>query len=391
LEFFIVNAGKYLLKSHNVQDLMTIRLRSSGLMLLLVMLAGVSFSQVKPPDDGETIRVETNLIEVPVAVYDRNGGVISGLKRENFILYEDGKKQEIAEFFIAQTPFEIALLLDTSGSARGELPLIRRAAHTFIDSLRPGDKVALIAYNTVRTPEEARSASVVLSGLTSDRAKLRAAIDRVGTSNSTPYYDSLLQIADEVFNVPDGTERRGRRAIVALTDGVDSASGADFELAKEKLLEHGITAFFVRADTRDFFEENLLGDCQTATKFSGAQIRRYYRTIQNSQRTERAASFCQLGDFERLAVSKRLYEVADAEMERLAKASGGMVLPLADIADARLAFKKVADVIGTTVSLGYYPSNDKKDGTFRKITVELKGMPAGASVKAREGYSAPKN
>lgn len=370
---------------------MTNGLRSFGLLLMMALLAVAVLSQVKPPDDGETIRVETNLIEVPVAVYDRNGGVISGLKRENFVLYEDGKKQEITEFFLARTPFEIALLLDTSGSARGELPLIRRAAHAFIDSLRPGDKVALIAYNTIRDISEVRSSSVVLSGLTSDRARLRAAIDRVSTSNSTPYYDSLIQIADEVFNVPDGTERRGRRAVVALTDGVDSASGADFDLAKEKMLEHGITAFFVKADTRDFFEENLLGDCQTATKFSGAQIRRYYRTILNSQRTERATSFCQLGDFERLAVSKRLYEVADREMDQLAKASGGVVMPLADIADARMAFKKVADVIGTTFSLGYYPSNDKKDGSFRKITVELKGMPAGATVKAREGYTAPRN
>lgn len=369
---------------------MVMRLFSVILACGLVLAFQEAQAQVRPETDEEAIRIETNLIEVPVSVFDRDGRVISGLRKENFILYEDGKKQEIAEFFIAQTPFEIVLLLDTSGSARGELPLIRRAAHTFIDSLRPGDKVALIAYNTVRTPEEARSASVVLSGLASDRAKLRAAIDRVGTSNSTPYYDSLVQIADEVFNVPDGKELRGRRAVVAFTDGVDSASVADFELAKEKLLEHGITVFFVRADTRDFFEENLLGDCHTATKFSGAQIRRYYSTIQNSQRTERATSFCQLGDFERLAISKRLYEVADAEMERLAKASGGSVLPLADIADARLAFKKVADVIGTTVSLGYYPSNDKKDGTFRKITVELKGMPAGATVKAREGYRAPK-
>jgi VWFA-related protein len=348
-------------------------------------------SQVKPPDDVETIRVETNLIEVPVAVYDRNGAVIAGLKKENFILYEDGKRQDIAEFFLAQTPFEIALLLDTSGSARGELPLIRRAAHTFIDSLRPGDKVAIIAYNTIRDISEARSTSVVLSGLTSDRARLRNAIDRVSTSNSTPYYDSLIQIAEEVFDVPDGRERRGRRAIVALTDGVDSASGADFELAKEKLLEHGIVTFFIRADTRDFFEEGLLGDCQTATRFSGAQIRRYYRTIQNSQRTERATAFCQLGDFERLAVSKRLYEVADSEMDELAKASGGMMMELADINDARMAFRKIAGVIGTTFSLGYYPKNENKDGSFRKIKVELKGLPSGAKVVAREGYTAPRN
>ncbi|HMS43360.1 MAG TPA: hypothetical protein PKE69_24235, partial [Pyrinomonadaceae bacterium] len=60
-----------------------------------------------------------------------------------------------------------------------------------------------------------------------------------------------------------------------------------------------------------------------------------------------------------------------------------------DLSGARTAFKKVADVIGTKYSLGYYSSNEKRDGTFRKIKVELKGIPAGATVRAREGYTAP--
>ena len=75
----------------------------------------------------------------------------------------------------------------------------------------------------------------------------------------------------------------------------------------------------------------------------------------------------------------------------MAKNSGGKVFPAADLSEARSAFKKVADEIGTKYSLGYYPSNEKRDGTYRKIKIELKNVPAGATIQAREGYTAPKN
>jgi VWFA-related protein len=145
----------------------------------------------------------------------------------------------------------------------------------------------------------------------------------------------------------------------------------------------------VQVDTREFFEENLLGDCEGATRFSTAQIRRYYRTFYPKADIEKVYDFCRLGDFERLAISKKLYELADAEMQDLAKTSGGKVFPVADLSEVRAAFKKVSDEIGTKYSLGYYPSNDKHDGTYRKIKVELKGVPAGAQIRAREGYTAP--
>ena len=78
-------------------------------------------------------------------------------------------------------------------------------------------------------------------------------------------------------------------------------------------------SFFVRVDTRDYFEQDLLGDCQNAIHFSAAQIRRYYRSLKSKAGMEKAVNFCQLGDFERLAISKKLYEIADSEMNDLAK------------------------------------------------------------------------
>lgn len=374
-----------------------------GLVCLLLAIcwsfAGASYAQVPKPvntpdkkplgEESEVIKIDTQLVDVPILVTDHAGKPILDLKQSNFVVFEDGKRQEVSEFAATTAPFEVALLLDTSGSTRADLQLIQRAAQNFIDSLRPGDRVSIIAYRSGTESGRSEAKSEVLNFLTDDRADLKSALAKAGTSNGTPYYDSLLQVVDSVFADPPSEQFRGRRALVALTDGVDSTSLADFDEAKEKLEQAGITAYFIQVDTRQFFENELLGDCETAIRFSSAQIRRYYRTFSPKSNIEQASSFCQLGDFERLAISKRLYELADSEMNSLAKSSGGKVFPVGDLSEARGAFRSVAAEIGTKYSLGYYSSNDKRDGTYRKIKVELKGLPAGSQVRAREGYTAP--
>ena len=293
------------------------------LLLGVAMSISVIAQDKKPNEKEEVIRIETQLVDVPIAVTSAGGQPVRGLKASNFLVYEDGKLEEIADFSTTTEPFEVALMLDTSGSTRSDLQLIQRAAQYFVDSLRPGDHVAVLAYNTRRTQTQAYAVSEVLSELTDDRRKLRTAIDNLQMSNGTPYYDSLLQVAEKVFRNKPAEEFRGRRALVALTDGVDSSSVGDFESAKAELEQMGVISFFIKVDTRDYFEQDLLGDCQNAIHFSNAQIRRYYRSIKSKVGMEKAVNFCQLGDFERLAISKKLYEIADTEMETLAKTSGG--------------------------------------------------------------------
>jgi Ca-activated chloride channel family protein len=363
-----------------------------GPLFVLILTGFLAFStaaQTLQGDKDEVIKVNTQLVEVPVIITDKTGKPVLNLKQGNFQLYEDGKPQDILEFATTAAPFEVALLLDTSGSTRSDLALIQRAAASFIDSLRPGDRVALIAFNQNMKAPGAEAATDLVSPLTDDREKLREALAHVSTSNGTPYYDSLVEIADKVFDRTPSEAFRGRRALVALTDGVDSTSASDFGEAQEKLEKDGVISFFIDVNTRSYFEENLLGDCESALHFSQAQIRRYYRSFGPQANMQRTDDFCKLGDFERLAISKKLYEIADTEMGQLAKSSGGKVFPVADLSEARAAFKSVADEIGTKYSLGYYSSNEKKDGTYRKIHVELKNVPPGSSVRAREGYTAP--
>ncbi|HEU5238322.1 MAG TPA: VWA domain-containing protein, partial [Pyrinomonadaceae bacterium] len=152
--------------------------------------------------EGDVVRVETQLVTVPAVVTDKTGHPISSLKLENFAVLEDGKPQTLTNFSTTEAPFEIALLLDTSGSTRQELGLIRDAANEFLSALRTGDRVAIIGFNNSQGPNGLMATVDVLSPLTDKRVILRNAIATLGTSNGTPFYDALGRVADEVFRNP---------------------------------------------------------------------------------------------------------------------------------------------------------------------------------------------
>ena len=317
-------------------------------------------------EEGDVIRTDTQLVSVPAVVTDSAGHPLSGLRQDNFRIIEDGQPQTIANFGTTETPFEIALLLDTSGSTRDDVALIRAAANSFIEALRPGDRVGIVAFNTARTINEPIATVDVLTPLTSDRDGLRKAMENLGASNGTPYYDALERVVDSLFRDPPKDEVRGRRAVVALTDGVDSASNSDFATAKLKLSRAGVACYFVQINTEDFVEDRLMKDCQDdgQLSLSQRQIERYRRLFVPNAKAEDFNSFCRMGPFERMSISRELYNLARREMNELAKGSGGRSFQAATLADARAAFARVAADIGTLYSLGYYPTNKTRDGKF---------------------------
>lgn len=349
--------------------------------------------QSKPQEvgDDEVVRVETDLVTVPVVVRDRTGRPVTTLRPENFQIYEDGRPQRIANFSTTDAPFEVALLLDTSGSTRADLELIRRAAQSFIAALRPFDRVAVLAFKKDADDPFALATVEVAAPLTSDRERLQRAIEALSTSDGTPFYDSLVRVAGEVFAEPPREEVRGRRALVALTDGVDSTSEADFAQARAALLRQGIICYFVQINTEEFVENRLLRDCADdgTLQLSRTQLRRYRQLFLPTADADAYADFCRLGPFQRMQISRALYELARREMRELARATGGQTFPVAELRDAQRAFAQVASEIGKQYSLGYYSTNKARDGRFRVIRIEVKGI-AGAQVSAREGYYAPK-
>lgn len=343
-------------------------------------------------DEGDVIRTDTQLVSVPAVVTDASGRPLSGLKPENFRLIEDGQPQTIANFGTTETPFEIALLLDTSGSTRDDVALIRSAANSFIEALRPGDRVGIVSFNQPQAFGDPVATVEVLSPLTGDREALRTAIDNLGASQGTPYYDALERVADGIFHDPPKEDVRGRRAVVALTDGVDSSSNSDFVTAKTKLARAGIACYFIQVNTEDFVEDRLMKDCQDdgQLSLSKKQIQRYRQLFFPKAKEESFDSFCQMGPFERMSISRELYNLARREMNDLARGSGGRSFEAATLADARAAFARVAADIGTQYSLGYYPTNKARDGKFRSIKLEVRGLREKTQIRARDGYYAPR-
>jgi len=326
--------------------------------------------------EGDVVRVDTELVAVPTIVTDRNGKPVTGLRAENFTLFEDGQPQRITNFASTEAPFEIALLLDTSGSTRPELQLIRNAAIEFVKMLRPGDRLAIVAFKNVRRGNSLEPAIQVQSPLTSDRRLIQDAINNIGTSSGTPFYDSLNRIADQVFQNSPRPEVIGRRAVVALTDGVDSSSDSDFAQAQAKLLRAGLACYLIEVETERYVEARLLKDCEDDDRLglSEKQLQRYRRLFDPEARPELYESFCRLGQNRRLDISQKLYEVARREMEDMARFSGGHNFVVADVSAARAAFAQVANELGTQYSLAYYPSNKTHDGRFRQVRVELRNV-----------------
>jgi len=226
--------------------------------------------------------------------------------------------------------------------------------------------------------------------LTSDRNALTRSIENLGSSNGTPYYDALEKVADVIFHNPP-TDQVRRRAVVALTDGVDSVSNSDFNSAKLKLSRAGIACYFIQVNTEDFVEDRLMKDCRDDGRLSLSQrqLQRYREIFVPRAKAEDYANFCQMGPFERMSISRNLYNLARKEMNDLAKISGGRTFNATSLADARAAFARVAADIGTLYSLGYYPTNKSRDGKYRSIHLVVKGVKEKAEVRSRDGYYAP--
>lgn len=390
---------------------------AAGLAIFLALLAGSLISTAQSPsndqrqrprrvgdgankkpvageeiDEGDVVRMDTQLVSVPAVVTNNAGRPLPGLRAENFVLFENGHPQRLANFATTEAPFEVALLLDTSGSTRGDVVLIRRAANAFIEALRPGDRIAIAAFNTTSKGSSPMATVDILCGLTADRKVLRQAVANLGSSTGTPFYDALERVSSEIFGQVPAPDLRGRRAVVALTDGVDSTSNSTFETARAKLLSAGVACYFIQVNTEDFVEDRLLKDCEENGRLtlSATQLERYRRIFAPTTSREDYKSFCRMGQFERMQISRDLYNLARREMNDLAKASGGRNFVAAALEDARAAFAQVANEIGTQYSLGYYPTNKSRDGKYRAIKVEVRGVAGKPQVRAREGYYAPK-
>ena len=293
---------------------------SSPLLTMLICLV------VQAQQEDEVVRINTDLVVLNVTVTDGNGKYVRGLRAADFKIYEDGKEipvSAISSFGLQETPFASVVLLDTSGSMENRLSLARSAAIRFLDGLREEDVAAVFKFDT--RVEQLQDFS---SGR--DLAPLAYGIRAYGM---TVLNDAIVTAAKALNERPEK-----RKAIVVLSDGIDTHSGATASKALEQAMALGAGIYTVDMSATD-----------------GAASR-------NSQSA---------------AILKNYAEKSGA---RFVATPGGPAL--------RDAFASIAEELGHQYTIAFRPVNRTRDGKWRNI--EVKVAREAVTVRTRKGYKAPK-
>ena len=292
------------------------------LLAILCFSAVVAVAQ----DDDDVVRVNTDLVVLNVTVTDKSGQYVKGLKKSDFKVYEDGVEVQpnmIASFSLHESPYAAVVLLDSSGSMESRFSLARSAAIRFLDGLRPEDVAAVYRFDSkVERVQEFSGGR--------DLAPIAYAIHARGM---TTLNDAIVEASKTLAERPEV-----RKAIVVLSDGMDTFSKASSDKAVESALAIGASIYAVDMSTIE---------------------------IAGSARSQSAAS---------------LKGFADKTGGRFIQTPGGPAL--------RDAFTGIAEELGHQYTLSYRPINKKRDGKWRAL--EVKVSREDLSVRTRKGYRAPK-
>jgi Ca-activated chloride channel family protein len=290
-------------------------------------------------EEDEVVRIDTNLVSFAVSVYSKKLRTqVTTLTQNDFTISEDGRPEEISYFGTTAAPFDLVLLLDLSGSTSGKRKLIRKSTQRFIEAARPSDRLAIVTF--------ADSPNVV-SPLTNDRAKLLESLNGIDESKggSSNVWDALKFTLDHVIGEKMLARRR---AVVFMTDGVDNA-----------------LANYDGGSATNF------ADLLETVRSNSALIIPIYLDTEDDDYT----------------FVKRVFENARKTLARLADESGGLYYKAKKIEDLEGVYGQVIEDLGKVYSLGYKPTNDKRDHTWRTVKIQLPNQPD-LITRARPGYYA---
>jgi VWFA-related protein len=298
----------------------------------LALLACSARMVAQAPDANPApIHVDVDVVNVLCTVSDKRGGLVTNLRKEDFEIREDGRKQEI-RYFTRDTdlPLTVAMLMDVSGSVRQSLDAEREAAGRFFDVvLRPTDHALLLGFSsTLVLWQDFTSSTIRLRGAL---AQLHAIPFRGLPAIGQPMPGTLLY--DAVYQTADGKLQSapGRKAMVIISDGLDNGSRMHMEEALEAVQASNTIVYGICYDQKFFGCEFLKGLAEpTGGRMFDAGKRR-----------------------------KSLGEI----------------------------YQSIEDELRSQYAIGYVPINQEHDGKFRKLSVRV--QPGGMRVSVRRGYYAP--
>jgi VWFA-related protein len=291
--------------------------------------------------ERNAIRIETRLVNLNVKAMDRGGQPLIDLKPEDFIVYEDGSRQEVTHFRPVNAPVNLIMLLDLSGSTKSKRKAMQDAASRFIDALPAQDNIAIVAFTRKYRP---------LTEFTNDKAKLKSVLKEIkDISGDTAFYDSMWRALDQLDQVHDA-----RKAIIVLTDGEDdSLESSDptehtFEQLLDRASEEDATVYPIYFSPSNHYDKlGLL--------FGGGNL-----------------------------MGNDKSRIARRQLNDLAAQTGGEIFSAQREEDLEDAYRRVAAELHTLYSLAYSPDKLKHNGEFRKISVKV-GRD-GAVARTRRGY-----
>jgi len=279
------------------------------------------------PEEDEIIKIDTELVNLNVRVVDRNNRSIGTLRQEDFKVFEDNVLQPIEFFTTAEVPTNYSLVIDNSNSLRPQIEKVIEAGKIIINSNRADDETSIIRFVSSQKIE-------ILQNFTKDKFELGETLDNLYTEGGqTAIIDAIYLAAEKVneYEKTVNSNDRKRRALILVSDGEDRES---------------------------YYKEKQLFDL---LKEIDVQI--YVIGFVNDLNKE--------GGF----ISKSPQGKAKALLERLAAETGGKVYFPNDVSELNGIAADISRELRTQYSIGYIPTNDKKDGSFRNIKVAIADGP----------------
>jgi VWFA-related protein len=309
------------------------------------------------PAGGPTFRSDVNSVSVDVAVLDNKGRFIPKIPPGNFRILEDNVPQKIASVNMGEAPMTVAMVIEFSNLyqqywSSGWYETLQ-AAYGFLETLKPEDYVAVVAYDL--RPE-------ILSDFSQDKRAAYEAMQRlrIAAFSESNLYDALVDTADRM------SEIEGRKAIVLIASGVDTFSKLTFDKTRKALQTAGVPIY-------------AIGILQAIRELYDARG--------------------WMGPIQRLDFLQ-----ADNQMRTFSRETGGQAFLPRFFGEFPGIFRSISDAMRNQYTLTYNPSNQVRDGKFRKIKVDLvnpatneplrivdeKGKPMKYQVIAKAGYTAPR-
>lgn len=289
------------------------------------------------PQELPPIKVDVQLVTLTATVEDSQGGAVAGLGKEDFLVYEEGTSQEIRFFQSERIPVSVGIVFDTSGSMVDKIDEVQDAVLHFIETTSPQDEIFLIQFS--------QNASLV-QDFTDDRGRLRRAVGHLRAGGGTALYEATVFALQELQR-----GRNKKKALLLITDGNDTTSNIS------------------RAEA------------VATAQHSEAIV--YALGIGHGEH----GSFGHLaGGFRDTVDMDLLRQLSDATGGRAFLVEGEHHRGGVDLIDQ--ACQQVGSELRNQYSLGYYPTNKSKDGTYRRIQVKVKNHDY--AVRSRAGYYSPK-